>query len=85
MGIVATLTSVTVIYSSRFATSCGDICPFTRLFGFLRTELHSIRLLVCTMKGNKILFLGHVGTSNEYVWREKVEDRNCLRIDEEFS
>lgn len=54
-------------------------------FSFLGTEVYSIHLLVCTMNRNKILFLGHLSTSDEYMWREKIEDRSCLLINEEFS
>lgn len=51
------------LYSS-FATICGDSLSLYSALYFLKTEVHSIHLLVCTIKGNEILFLGHLGVSN---------------------
>lgn len=60
----------------------GTVCPFTRLSGFLGTLRYTIHLLVGNMKGNKRRFRGHLSTRDEYLWRDKAEDRNYPLINE---
>lgn len=51
------------LYSS-IATTRGDILSIYSALYCLKAEVHSSHILVCTMKGNEILFLGHLGVSN---------------------
>lgn len=44
------VTFVTIIYCSAFATICGDVCPFTRLFSFLGTLRYTVFIYLWAMR-----------------------------------